>query len=84
MPVTFCPRHATSYLGYGYQLWTFPGEHRRFAMLGVYGQSIFVDVDLKLVVVQAGANATPLAGDTPLAADRDAFWRGVVRFYGKW
>jgi CubicO group peptidase (beta-lactamase class C family) len=37
--------------GYGYQFWIFPGQHRRFAMLGVYGQSIFVDSELKLVMV---------------------------------
>jgi hypothetical protein len=24
---------ATPSLGYGYQFWVFPGEHRRFAML---------------------------------------------------
>ena len=34
---------ATPYFGYGYQFWLFPGEKRRFALLGVYGQSIFVD-----------------------------------------
>jgi CubicO group peptidase (beta-lactamase class C family) len=84
MPEAFRPKKATPYWGYGYQFWIFPGEHRRFALLGVYGQSIFVDPALKLVMVQTGANATPEAGKTTLAADRDAFWRGVVRFYGAW
>jgi len=83
-PEAFRPRRATPYFGYGYQFWIFPGEHRRFAMLGVYGQSIFVDPDLKLVVVQAGANATAEAGKNTLGADRDGFWRGVVRYYGRW
>jgi CubicO group peptidase (beta-lactamase class C family) len=71
-------------LGYGYQLWIFPGERRRFAMVGVYGQSIYVDPGLKLVMVQTGANATAEAGKNSLGADRDEFWRGLVRFYGKW
>ena len=31
---------ATPYFGYGYKFWLFPGEKRRFALLGVYGQSI--------------------------------------------
>jgi CubicO group peptidase (beta-lactamase class C family) len=83
-PDAFRPGTATAYYGYGYQFWLFPGNHRRFAMLGVYGQSIFVDPALKLVVVQTGANATAEAGHTTLGADRDAFWRGVVRFWGKW
>jgi CubicO group peptidase (beta-lactamase class C family) len=71
-------------LGYGYQFWIFPGERRRFAMLGVYGQSVYVDPGLKLVMLQTGANATAEAGKSSLGADRDEFWRGLVRFYGKW
>jgi CubicO group peptidase (beta-lactamase class C family) len=83
-PEPFHPGKATSYMGYGYQFWTLPGERRRFALLGVYGQSILVDPGLKLVVVQTGANAIAEAGKNSLGRDRDAFWRGVVRFYGQW
>jgi CubicO group peptidase (beta-lactamase class C family) len=83
-PEPFHPGKATSYMGYGYQFWILPGERRRFALLGVYGQSILVDPGLKLVVVQTGANATAEAGKNSLGRDRDAFWRGVVRFYGQW
>jgi CubicO group peptidase (beta-lactamase class C family) len=83
-PDAFRPGKAMPYMGYGYQFWIFPGERRRFAMLGVYGQSVFVDPELKLVMVQTGANATPEAGKTTLASDRDRFWRGVVRHYGDW
>ena len=50
-PDAFKPRQATSYFGYGYQFWLFPSQKRRFALLGVYGQSIFVDPELKLVMV---------------------------------
>jgi CubicO group peptidase (beta-lactamase class C family) len=82
-PEQFRPEKATSSLGYGYQFWLYPGQARRFAMLGVYGQSIFVDPGQKLVIVQTAANATAEAGDTTLARERDAFWRGVMRYYAK-
>ncbi|MDB5852558.1 MAG: hypothetical protein JWR22_599 [Herminiimonas sp.] len=83
-PEAFKPKRATPYYGYGYQFWLFPGDKRRFALLGVYGQMIFVDPELKLVMVQTAANATPRSGDTTLAADADRFWRGVVGYYGNW
>lgn len=84
VPDAFRPRRATPYYGYGYQFWLFPGEQRRFALLGVYGQMIFVDPQLKLVMVQMAANATAKSGKTSLGREADAFWRGVVRQYGKW
>lgn len=78
------PGQATPYYGYGYQFWTFPGERRRFALLGVYGQMIFVDPQLKLVMVQTAANATAKAGGTTLGREADAFWRALVQHYGRW
>jgi CubicO group peptidase (beta-lactamase class C family) len=83
-PEAFRPMVATPYYGYSYQFWTFPSEKRRFAMLGVYGQMIFIDPQLKLVMVQTAANATAKAGQTSLGKEADAFWRGVVEHYGKW
>jgi CubicO group peptidase (beta-lactamase class C family) len=83
-PAPFRPRTATPYYGYNYQFWTFPTDKRRFAMLGVYGQMIFVDPELKLVMVQTTANATAKAGETTLGKNADAFWRGVVKQYGSW
>lgn len=83
-PEAFRPRTATPYYGYNYQFWTFPTDKRRFAMLGVYGQMIFVDPELKLVMVQTTANATAKAGETSLGMNADAFWRGVVKHYGSW
>jgi CubicO group peptidase (beta-lactamase class C family) len=62
-------------MGYGYQFWIFPGEQRRFALLGVYGQSIMVDPGLKLVIVQTAANATGEAGKTTLGREREALAR---------
>ena len=83
-PEAFRPRVATPYYGYSYQFWTFPTEKRRFAMLGVYGQMIFIDPQLKLVMVQTAANATAKTGQTSLGKEADAFWRGVVEHYGSW
>ena len=84
VPAAFRPGKALPYWGYGYQFWIFPGEHRRFAMLGVYGQSIFVDPGQHLVMVETGVNATPKASGSTLDRERIAFWRGVVAHYGKW
>ncbi len=78
----FRPRKATPYYGYGYKFWLFPGEQRRFAMLGVYGQFIFIDPELKLVTVQTSANATAKSGQTTLAKEADLLWRATVTHYG--
>lgn len=83
-PDAFAPRKATPYFGYGYQFWTYPGEKRRFALLGVYGQSIFVDPELKLVLVLTAVAKNASAGKESLAGERDALWRGLVAAFGKW
>jgi CubicO group peptidase (beta-lactamase class C family) len=83
-PEAFAPGKATPYFGYGYQFWLYPGEKRRFALLGVYGQSIFVDPELKLVMVITAAARNASVGKESLAAERDAVWRGVIRKYGNW
>jgi len=83
-PDAFAPGRATPYFGYGYQFWTFPGATRRFALLGVYGQSIFVDPELKLVMVITAAAKTASVGKEPLGRERDAAWRGLIRNYGSW
>ena len=64
-PEAFAPGKATPFFGYGYQFWLFPGEKRRFALLGVYGQSIFVDPELKLVMVVTAAARTPVSARSP-------------------
>ena len=83
-PAAFTPRRATPYFGYGYQFWLFPGEKRRFALLGVYGQSIFVDPELKLVLVVTAAAKNANVTRESFARERDALWRGVVDRYGSW
>jgi len=83
-PAAFAPRRATPYFGYGYQFWIYPSDKRRFALLGVYGQSIFVDPELKLVLVITAATKTADLANEPFPVERDAFWRGIVGKYGRW
>jgi CubicO group peptidase (beta-lactamase class C family) len=83
-PEAFAPRKATPYYGYGYQVWTFPGTKRRFALLGVYGQSIFVDPAQKLVMVHLAANATAKTGKTSMGREVGSLWYGLVTHYGSW
>ncbi len=83
-PPAFAPKKATPYYGYGYQVWTFPGVQRRFALLGVYGQAIFVDPSQKLVMVHLAANATAKAGQTSMGRELGALWYGLVSHYGAW
>jgi len=83
-PEAFSPKKATPYYGYGYQVWTFPGAQRRFALLGVYGQSIFVDPAQKLVMVHLAANATAKSGQTSMGREVGALWYGLVTHYGAW
>lgn len=76
----------STYFGYGLQTWILPGSHRRFALLGIHGQAIFVDPELKLVMVHTavGKDATGDASGNHLGVERDALWRGVVAHYGRW
>ena len=89
-PQAFRPGHmqykGSTYAGYGFQTWLLPGTHRRFALQGVYGQAIFVDPDLKLVVVHTavGKDASGDASGNHLGAERDALFRGIVARYGTW
>ena len=72
------PGTARRYLGYGYQVWILPGERRMFALLGAYGQAIFVDPSSRLVMVHTAAYKQ--AADS--AAEAFALWRGVVAALG--
>lgn len=80
-PNAFAPKKATSYYGYGYQVWTLPGDKRQFVLLGVYGQAIFVDPEKKLVMVHLAANATANAGQTSMGREAASLWYGLVNHY---
>ena len=70
------PGTATPFFGYGYQTWIFPGERRMFALLGVRGQSIFVDPASRLVMVHTAVRRQP--GNDPGNREAAALWRGLV------
>ena len=68
------PRRATSYFGYGYQVWLFPGPRRQFALLGIHGQAIFVDPAARLVLAHTAARVKP----SERAAELVALWHTLV------
>ena len=72
------PYAATSYFGYGYQTWIFPGKRRMFALRGLHGQNIFVDPAGRLVLVQTSVYKEPV----PSNAELLALWEGVVKSFG--
>lgn len=80
-PQAFRPGQATPHLGYGLHFWTFPGPWRRFALVGVYGQFVFVAPDLRLVMVQMSAGANAKNADTALALEAHALWEGLLAHF---
>jgi len=74
------PGIAASFFGYGYQTWIFPGERRMFALLGVRGQSIFVDPQSRLVMVHTAVRKQEAAGPGP--RESTALWAAAVRGLG--
>ena len=71
------PRTATPFFGYGYQVWLFPGPRRQFALLGVHGQSIFVDPAARLVLVHTAAQVKP--NRDPAAVALISLWNALVK-----
>ncbi|MCK6452987.1 MAG: beta-lactamase family protein [Alphaproteobacteria bacterium] len=66
--------------GYGYQVWLLRGERRNFALLGIHGQTIFVDPPSKLVLVHTAVRKKP-AGN-PEANELHQLWLALVARYG--
>lgn len=82
-PAAFQPRHATPYLGYGYQFWLLPLAERTFALQGVYGQALFVQPASGIVMVVTSAWALPSGQQDPAPGqERNALWLGVLRSLG--
>src|SRR3954453_21543986 len=75
------PGVATKYFGYGYQIWLLPGAERRFVLLGIRGQMIFVDPATKLVMVHTAAR--PQAVDRTASAETIALWLAAVDQLGR-
>jgi len=70
-----------SYYGYGYQVWLLPGTDRRFVLLGIRGQMIFVDPATKLVMVHTAVRAKPV--DLAASAETIALWIAVMDQLGR-
>jgi CubicO group peptidase (beta-lactamase class C family) len=75
------PGVATKFYGYGYQVWLLPGTERRFALLGIRGQMIFVDPATKLVMVHTAVRPKPV--DLDASAETVALWNAVVDQLGR-
>lgn len=56
---------------YGYQIW-YSADSKRLSLQGLRGQFVFVDPDLKLVLVQ-----TALSGDPPQTAELFTLWNAL-------
>jgi CubicO group peptidase (beta-lactamase class C family) len=78
--------NGSRYFGYGLQTWLLPSAHRQFALLGIYGQAILVDPELRLVMVHlaVGKDAASDQSGHRMDLERDALWRGLVAHYGRW
>lgn len=66
-------------LGYGHQPWVFEGPRRMFALLGAYGQAIYVDPASRLVMVHTAVR-TRMHDPNREAL---ALWRGVLESQGQ-
>lgn len=53
-------------------------------MRGVYGQAIYVDPELRLVLVHTAVAKTASIGDQPMGAELGALWLGLVSTFGRW
>jgi CubicO group peptidase (beta-lactamase class C family) len=65
-------------MGCGYQVWLFPGHARQFALLGIHGQSIYVDPGARLVLVQTAVRVPATGG----RAEVIALWNALLARYG--
>jgi CubicO group peptidase (beta-lactamase class C family) len=83
-PAAFAPRQSPLSSGYGHQLWIMPGEKRRFYMRGAFGQTIYVDPELKLVLVHTAVAKTASIGTESMGAELGALWFGLVNTFGRW
>jgi CubicO group peptidase (beta-lactamase class C family) len=74
------PYAASRSFGYGYQTWIFPGPRRMFALLGLFGQGMYVDPQSRLVLVHTAVRPPP----AHVHPDEEvlALWQAVVASLG--
>jgi CubicO group peptidase (beta-lactamase class C family) len=63
-------------LGYGFQVWLLPGDRGQFALIGIYGQTILIDPQRHVVLVQTAV--LPKATDPPSRQELLALWQALV------
>ena len=63
-------------LGYGFQVWLLPGDRRQFALIGIYGQTILVDPQRHVVLVQTAV--LPKFSDPVARQELLALWQALV------
>jgi CubicO group peptidase (beta-lactamase class C family) len=73
------PGKADALHGYGYQVWLRPGPARRFTLIGVRGQMIFVDPATRLVMVHTAVRPKFVG---PAPRETVALWTAVVNQFG--
>lgn len=79
-PSNFKPKVASNYFGYGYQTWLFPMRKRTFALIGIYGQSVYVQPESKIVMVQTSVYDN--ASGDPMNRQKNELWSEVLNQLG--
>ena len=65
-------------MGYGYQWWLPAETHGDFMALGVYGQMIYVDPRLRLIIVKNSANRNFQRNGFEPTRETVALWRAIA------
>ena len=65
-------------MGYGYQWWLPAESHGDFMALGVYGQTIYVDPRLRLIIVKNSANRNFQRNGFEPTRETVALWRAIA------
>ena len=68
--------------GYGYQWWIPPGEDGAFEAMGIFGQSIYVNPKMHVVIVQTSAWPEPLGGGPELYQENAVVHEAIARNLG--
>lgn len=71
------PGAVSPFYGYGNQVWLLPEARREFALLGIHGQTIFVDPTAQLVMVHTAVRVK--AARDPAVGELRALWRALVQ-----
>lgn len=67
--------------GYGYHIWLRGKDSQQVSMLGVRGQTIFVDPVSKMVMVLTAAREQEYSANSPFDTERNVIWNHVVSHF---